>query len=184
MSSLSLPKPAIGVGAVIFDHTGQVLLIRRGKPPAFGYWSLPGGQLEPGETLVQCCRREVMEEVGIEIEVGPLVAVVERIIEDFHYVIIDFLAQPFLLDSPTPVPQSDVSDARWVSLEELGGYALVEGLERIIRRACQSQLSGFPTGLMDAVGDGRDFLPAESDSDEPRQSRTDHRRRSRRTKSR
>jgi 8-oxo-dGTP diphosphatase len=159
MIERSFPEPAVGVGAVVFDALDRVLLIRRGKAPALGWWSLPGGRLEPGETLVRCCRREVLEEVGIEIEVGPIVAVVERVTEGFHYVIVDFVAVPADSGSPPVVPASDVSEARWVPLAELSGYALVEGLERVIHRAFAGLRAGSGAGLVDADGNGRDFLP-------------------------
>lgn len=151
-------EPAIGVGAIIFDAHGRVLLIRRGKPPALGLWSLPGGRLEPGETMVGCCHREVLEETGIEVEPGPIVAVVERMVEGFHYVIIDFVAALKHLDVPEPNPASDVSDARWVAPAEFGGYPLVEGLERVIRGALRYTDSRSGIGLTDTDGTGRDFV--------------------------
>jgi len=154
------PRSAVGVGAVVFDASERVLLIRRAKEPAFGLWSIPGGQQEPGETLVQCCRRETLEETGIEIDPGPVIALVERMIGDFHYVIVDFVATPKAPDGPAPNPATDVSDACWVALADLNRYALVEGLERVIRIARESLRSGFAVGLIDADGVGRDFLPA------------------------
>ncbi len=147
-----LPVPAIGVGAVIFDEQHRVLLIRRGTRPALGQWSVPGGKLEPGETLAQACRREVLEETGLAIEPRNIIAVVERIIEDFHYIIIDFLATPQQSGSPALQAAADVSDARWVALSTLGQYDLVEGLQRVIDQASTAQ------GLCDADGDGRDFI--------------------------
>jgi 8-oxo-dGTP diphosphatase len=153
------PRSAIGVGAVVFDASERVLLIRRGKQPALGLWSLPGGKQEPGETLVQSCRREIMEETGIEIELGPVIAVVERMIGEYHYVIVDFVATLKYPDSPAPNPATDVSDARWVTLAELAQYPLVEGLERVIRIARESLRAGFAIGLIDTDGNGRDFLP-------------------------
>lgn len=150
-------QPAIGVGAIVFDSQGRVLLVRRGQPPNKGLWSVPGGRLEPGESLIECCRREVLEETGMEIEPGPMVAVADRSGEGFRYVIVDFAAS---LKSPAgaePVAATDVSDARWVELAELGDYALVEGLAAAISAALAS-LDGGP-GLCDVEGAGSLFLP-------------------------
>jgi 8-oxo-dGTP diphosphatase len=124
--------PRIGVGAIIFDPDDRVLLIRRNTAPALGRWSVPGGKQEAGETLVQACQREVFEETGLAITIGPIVAVVERILDGFHYVIIDFLARTNNTGVYDVYPASDVSDARWVGGGDLRAYDLVEGLAAII----------------------------------------------------
>ena len=82
----SFPVPAIGVGGIVFNNQKQVLMIQRNQPPAMGFWSVPGGKLEPGESLAEACQREIKEETGLDIEVKNIVAVVERRIEGFHYV--------------------------------------------------------------------------------------------------
>ena len=150
------PKPAIGVGAVVFDAQGRVLLIRRDQPPARGLWSLPGGRQESGETLRECCQREILEETGLLIEPGPVVALAERRIEGFHYVIVDFLAEARLSGASEPIPASDVSDARWVEFAALEGFPLVEGLREVIRAARGCRDAG---GLADLDGTGRWYLP-------------------------
>lgn len=66
------------VGAIVHDADGRLLLVLRGRAPAAGAWSLPGGRVEPGETDVAACRREVAEETGLVVEVGPLVGTVQR----------------------------------------------------------------------------------------------------------
>lgn len=148
------PKPALGVGAVVFDRRGRVLLVRRGGPPAQGWWSLPGGKQEAGETLRECCRREILEETGLAVEPGPIVALAERRLEGFHYVIVDFLAELAAADPvPEPVPAGDVAEARWVALAELDAYALVEGVGAVIRAA------EGRAGLVDDGGAGWLFLP-------------------------
>lgn len=66
------------MGAVLRDHRRRLLLVLRGRPPAEGTWSLPGGRVEPGESDAEACRREVGEETGLVVEVGRLVGTVER----------------------------------------------------------------------------------------------------------
>ena len=128
----SLPVPTLAVGGIVFNNQKQILLIQRNQPPAMGFWSIPGGKLEAGESLVEACRREVKEETGLDTEVKNIVAVIERRVEGFHYVIIDYLALLVDGENTQPIPQSDVSEAKWVSLEHLNDYALVEGLAEII----------------------------------------------------
>ncbi|MDD1611691.1 MAG: NUDIX domain-containing protein, partial [Methylococcaceae bacterium] len=70
----SFPEPMIGVGGLLFNRQHQVLLINRDKPPAQGLWSVPGGRLEAGESLIECCRREMQEETGLDVEVLSIVA--------------------------------------------------------------------------------------------------------------
>ena len=135
-------RPAVGVGGVVFDDGGRVLLVRRKHPPQAGLWHIPGGRLEAGETLAACCRREVWEETGIKIQPGPILAVADRAIEGFHYIIIDFLAE-LLPDSPRePRPSSDAAAAAWVHPGALGDYSLVEGLHAVIRAAEGRRLAG------------------------------------------
>lgn len=151
-----MPVPAVGVGAIVFDTGGRVLLIRRGQPPRQGFWSVPGGRLEPGEDLAECCRRETLEETGLVIVPGPIVAVAERRAESFHYIIVDFLAT--LGDGPSePSPASDAAAARWVALPDLTGFELVEGLAEAIRAARRCLEGGG--GLAARVGAGGLFLP-------------------------
>lgn len=152
------PLPAIGVSGVVFNDQGDVLLIRRGKSPAFGQWSVPGGKLESGESLTEACRREIKEETGMEVEVKNIVAVVERRIENYHYVIVDFLAFPTLASNQQPAPQSDANEARWVKRSELHHFELVAGLAAIIERAYRSSQAGEAVGLADIQGNQTDFL--------------------------
>lgn len=129
------PLPLIGVGGLIFDGRGRVLLVQRANPPQAGLWHIPGGRLEPGESLADCCRREIREETGLLVRPGPIVAIADRRIEGFHYIILDFLAE-LLPESPSdPVHASDAGDARWVDPDALRHHELVEGLAEIIARA-------------------------------------------------
>jgi 8-oxo-dGTP diphosphatase len=155
------PIPAIGVSGIVFNEQHSVLLIKRNQPPALGLWSIPGGKLEAGETLVEACRREVKEETGMDIRVVSMVAVVERKIDRFHYVIVDFLAELESVCSATPVAQTDVSEARWVSMQQLDDFELVPGLKEILVRTYASFCRGEFPGFCDASSLGSDFiLPA------------------------
>jgi 8-oxo-dGTP diphosphatase len=153
-----LPTPSIGVGGIVFNDDRQVLLIERNQPPASGLWSIPGGKLEPEESLSAACQREVKEETGLDVQATVIVAVVERQTEGFHYVIIDYLA---LLKNPevsNPTAQSDVSDAKWVEIDQLSEYRLVPGLHEIIIRASDLYYNQQLAGLHDAHGTGTDYI--------------------------
>ncbi len=152
------PSPAIGVGAVLLDRQEQVLLIKRGTAPAIGLWSIPGGRLELGESLVDACRREVLEETGVSVDPGPIIAVAERVTQGFHYVIIDFLASLKAPDPHSPCAGSDVSDARWVPCSHLHRYELVEGLAVIIERARHCVDTRHSIGLIDVDGRQTDYV--------------------------
>ena len=124
--------PSVAVGAFVFDAQGRVLLIERGQPPGLGLWTVPGGKLEPGETLAQAVAREVREETGLVVEVGTLACVVERMAEDYHYVILDYLARVI---GGTLAPASDVRAAKFVDNDELTTLPLTSGLPDLILRA-------------------------------------------------
>lgn len=128
--------PLVGVAAVVV-RGDQVLLVQRGREPARGLWGLPGGMLELGETLAEGVRREVLEETGVHVEIGPLLAIFEPMLRDadgrlrFHYVVVDYLAR-YLGGEPRPADDAD--DARWVDVNALDGLAMQEETRAIIRR--------------------------------------------------
>jgi 8-oxo-dGTP diphosphatase len=130
-------RPVVGVGGVVIAE-GRVLLIRRGSPPLEGQWSIPGGTLECGETLLEGVRRELLEETSIEVRVGELIEVFERIFPDdagkpmYHFVILDYLCERIRGEARAG---SDVTDVAWAKEEELEKYALTPTATRVIRRA-------------------------------------------------
>jgi 8-oxo-dGTP diphosphatase len=141
-SATKCPQPSIGVGGILFNRGGDVLLIRRGQPPREGYWSIPGGKLEPGENLATACTREFFEETGLKVSIDRIVAVAERKLEGFHYVIVDFLVCLNDENANYPVAQSDVLEACWLHPADFCRYPLVEGLADIIHRAYDCLDSG------------------------------------------
>jgi 8-oxo-dGTP diphosphatase len=130
-------RPIIGVGVVVW-HGERVLLVRRGKPPRLGHWSLPGGAQGLGETIAEAARREVKEEAGLELVLGDVVATVDLIEHDpqgrirYHYTLIDFVAEA---SSPEVHPGSDAADARWFGLAEIEALGLWSETVRVIKLA-------------------------------------------------
>ena len=124
--------PVCAVAAIVFDPEGRVLLVERGKPPGEGLWSVPGGRLVGSETLAQGVAREVREETGLVVEVGPLSCVVERMGDDFHFVILDYLAR---VVGGTLAAGSDARAARFVDEAELAKLPLTDGLVDVLTRA-------------------------------------------------
>jgi ADP-ribose pyrophosphatase YjhB (NUDIX family) len=156
--AVAAPKPAIGVAGIVFDAQGRVLLIQRATPPQQGLWHVPGGKLEPGESLVEACRREVLEETGVQIEVQRLLALVERREQGFHYVIVDFLGTLVAGSDADCRPADDAANAAWVAPDELATYPLAPGLAPILERARRA-LSGEDLGLVARELPMTDFLP-------------------------
>lgn len=121
--ALPAPVPAVGVVCLRGD---EVLLIRRGRPPKQGEWSLPGGRIEPGERAEDAALRELREETGVEARINRLIAVVDGIFPEAgrHYVLIDFAADWV---SGEPVAGDDAMEARFVPLDQV--EALVDWSE-------------------------------------------------------
>lgn len=124
-----MSRPVTAVGAIVLDDAGRVLVVRRGRPPGEGLWSLPGGKVEAGERLADAVVREVREETGLEVACGRLVEVVERFGDDWHYVILDYLCE---LRGGSLGAADDVSDARFVTRAELDALPTTEGLAAVI----------------------------------------------------
>jgi len=139
-------RPIVGVAAVVIEGE-RVVLVRRGRPPAYGEWSLPGGAVELGETLQEAVEREVREEIGLQAEVMELVAVLDRIFLDtegqvqYHYVLVDFLCRK---TGGRMHASSDVISCVQVPFAALAGYKLTEETREVINRAYQRFNGGTP----------------------------------------
>ena len=129
--------PIVGVGGILFDGD-RVLLVKRGKEPGLGQWSIPGGVVQVGETLKEAVVREVREETHLEVEALGLAKVLERIFRDpdgrvaYHYVLVDFLCRRL---GGALQADSDAQEARWVPLQDLPSYQVVATAREVIHRA-------------------------------------------------
>ena len=127
-------RPIVGIGIVVLKGD-SVLLVRRGKPPGVGNWTLPGGAQELGETCEAAARRELQEETGLSVGELRLAANVDNIRRDaagrvqYHYTIIDYACR---WQAGEPVAGSDVTDAIWVPIDRLDEYGLWREAHRVI----------------------------------------------------
>ena len=138
------PTPRVAVGGVVLERSADnsfvvVLLIRRGRPPMEGRWSLPGGRVEPGERLEEAVRREILEEAGLEVRVGPLVEVIEIIDEVHHYVILDYVCERVGGELRAG---DDASDAAMVAVDDLPSYGVSEAVLRVVQAATRLRGQG------------------------------------------
>lgn len=125
MSDAATARPQLCVGAVAVDGD-RLLLIRRATPPEAGRWSLPGGRVDPGETMAEAVVREIGEETGLEVVCDRLIGWVERIGPAGHFVIFDFAV--IVMGSHDLTAGTDASEAMWTPLWEVTELDLVEGL--------------------------------------------------------
>lgn len=129
--------PVAAVGGVVLEGDA-VLLVKRAFPPRQGEWSLPGGQLELGESLTEGVAREVFEETGLRVDVGPVVEVFDRVHRDaggrirFHFVIVDFLCRAV---GGVLRAGDDAAEVRWVPHGEVGTLGVNAFAAAVIARA-------------------------------------------------
>jgi 8-oxo-dGTP diphosphatase len=140
-------RPVAAVGAVAFDADGRVLLVRRGHPPDQSAWSVPGGRIEPGETVTQAVAREMAEETGLVVDVVGLVAAIDWIERGpdgevrRHFVILDHLVE---LRGGELAAGDDADEAAWFALGELAGLTTTAGLLDVLERA-RAMAAGLAT---------------------------------------
>ena len=134
-------RPLVGVGIVVFKDD-RVLLVRRGKAPREGSWSLPGGRQRLGETLRETARREVREETGCDVAVTALLDALDSITRDdggaiaYHYTLVDFLAE---WRAGPARAGGDATEAVWADPGDLAPYDLWDETLRLIRLGLETR---------------------------------------------
>ena len=130
-------RPYVGVGVIVFRDQ-EVLLIKRNKEPNKGQWSIPGGMQIIGETTAEAAKRELLEETGVKVDQLLLVDVVDAIIPDverkikYHYTLVDYTGQ---WQSGESRPGDDAQEVRWVCLNEIDSFSLLDKTINIIQKA-------------------------------------------------
>lgn len=134
---MTLPSlPQVGVGVVVLNDTGEVLLIRRGEEPNKGLWSIPGGKQDPGETLAETAHREILEETGVTVTDLTLIDVVDLIRHDDngnllrHYALVDYAARYV---SGHPQPGGDADAVKWVPVATISDHVEWSETIRVIK---------------------------------------------------
>jgi 8-oxo-dGTP diphosphatase len=128
--------PVVGVGAVVV-RDGRALIVRRAHEPRKGEWSLPGGLLDLGESLAEAARREVKEETGLAVRLGPIIETFDRVHRDaagrirYHFVIVDFVCWP---DDGEAIAGSDAEAVAWVTAGEIDAYGVNAHAKEVILR--------------------------------------------------
>lgn len=122
------------MGAVVLDRAKRVLLIRRGRPPGFGSWTLPGGRVEPGEDPEAAIVRELREETGLKARIVRPLGVVPLTREGFSYRIHEYLAAACDEDAPLRAGD-DAADARWVDRVEFPLLGISDEIVDLVQRA-------------------------------------------------
>ena len=116
---------------------GRALIVKRAHEPRKGEWSLPGGLLELGESLIDAVRREIKEETNLDVEVGPVIETFDRVHRDgagkirYHFVIVDYVCWPIAGDA---TPGSDAEEVAWVTADEIERYQVNAHARAVIER--------------------------------------------------
>lgn len=137
--------PLVGVGALIVQE-GKVALIRRANEPSRGQWSIPGGLVNLGESLLDAVSREAFEETGLIVRPTFLVELVDRIFHDesgairYHYVLADYWCE---IRGGALAASSDASDAAWVDLKDLSRFRVADVTEKVILKGFELHRSDF-----------------------------------------
>lgn len=139
-------RPWVGVGVVVW-RGDRVLLVRRGKAPRLGQWSLPGGAQSVGETVFETAAREVLEETGLVVVPTGVVTVVDAITPDaegrvhYHYTLVEVAAES---REGEPVCADDALEACWATPDEAGALTQWDETRRVIRLAAAQRSARSP----------------------------------------
>jgi len=129
--------PILSAGGVIIID-GKVLIIKRKAEPDAGKWTIPGGAINVGEKIRDGLRREIFEETNLEVKVGNLINIAEKIFRDnngriiYHYVILDYLCKYI---SGSMKASSDAEELILVKMDDLDKFELVDGTMKVIEKA-------------------------------------------------
>ncbi len=133
------------VVAVIINDDREVLLTKRNVPPFQGEWVMPGGKIDLGEPIIRAIEREVMEEVGLQVEVVDLLDVFEHVTpgdENYHFIILYYRCRPLFCDIRHN--QDEVEEARWVAQQDLAAFKMPEGTRFILGKVFQQESQDTP----------------------------------------
>ena len=136
-------RPFVAVSAAIFNNSNKILIIKRSKEPGKGMWSIPGGIVEVGESLVEALQREISEECGICVEDHQFNAVYDRILYDksgkvnYHYIIINYICNT---KSNQIIPGTDAEDYSWLRSDELNRFKYTIGLKQFLKDLFKNNL--------------------------------------------
>jgi 8-oxo-dGTP diphosphatase len=139
-------RPILGVGALIYEGE-SILLVERGHEPLKGFWSLPGGAVETGESLDQAIAREVREETGLVVNPTSVATIFERILRDaegraeYHYVLVDYFCT---VTGGQLQAGDDSAEVRWVRLDAVESVKLTAGTREVIQKVHPSRASDMP----------------------------------------
>ena len=114
------------VGAVVTDGQGRLLMIKRGREPGAGLWSIPGGRIEPGETDAEALVREMLEETSLAVQVGRLLGQVRR--PGLNGAVIEISDYTATVIGGSLRPGDDAADARWVAVGDMDSLEITDGL--------------------------------------------------------
>ncbi|MEE9169192.1 MAG: NUDIX hydrolase [bacterium] len=137
-------RPILAVSAVVQNQDKEILIVRRAVEPGIGLWSLPGGVVKLGESVEQALRREIREECGIEVKIGELLGVFDRIFRDkagkvkYHYIILDYRCYS---ENKDVRPGSDADDYHWLNESDLERFDYTPGVKELLKDFFKGEIS-------------------------------------------